>query len=799
MKRLLKYSAIFAAILCFVSSCDLFKDDALDTDQYSSLGVTLSSFGPNPVVRGSALTILGSNLQDVAAVQIPGVGEISNIEVVTTGAHSAIKVIVPLEGPTVGPISIKTKDGNIIKAESDLTYTEGIEFDSFSPAAAMPGDVITIQGEYLYNVQEVYFAGGACSKGVNIISKSRHELKVVVPDQAITGKFYLSDVDSELDPDAIAGNYYSPSELAIGDPSVEAKDYEAYKAGSLVEINGEYLKMIKTIKANGATLEEFEGNSDGTALYFYLPDTVTDGDLTVVSFAGKEFKVGTITTIIPTDLKAAPVPVKADQTLTITGTDLDLVTGIDLSGKDGAEFAFADGAITLSVPTTATDGDAVLKLANGKCVSVAYTLVKPTVTAIAPLELMAGEKIVVKGTDLDLITEATLGGKAVEYVFANDGSELTITTANTSVSGKIVLKLANGTTVEPQEDIQINYDSFIIVNDKPAAAHIGAIVTFKGENFMMLENIYIGDAKVEKYVMRADNEIQFVMPYNKIGTYDIKFQLLSGDIETCPEKIEVLLEQVITTAWEGNMDITWSPGQRIVVPAKYFEGVTPGTKIRFYYTQKDQVWAQAQMNLGNWSGGVVFPEIGSNTLVPTDLYGWFSDGILDRITECTLTSDVLNSIIANKAEADGVPNIGLIIQGSDLIFTKIEIVAEIPQEVTIWTGSAYDNWTNTLVGEETDWVNAGLYEGAEIRIYFTADNPTGYQVQTFTGHWGGLAVAPNGTNQFNYDNQPDAIEKGYCHFIATADVVAALTEKQGWGNAIILQANGATFTKVTFF
>ena len=92
--------------------------------------------------------------------------------------------------------------------------------------------------------------------------------------------------------------------------------------------------------------------------------------------------------------------------------------------------------------------------------------------------------------------------------------------------------------------------------------------------------------------------------------------------------------------------------------------------MRFYFDQIAETWAQAQINDGSW-GGLVFEEVGSNTLVPTDVYGWSFES---RVFEVKLTRAILDQIEANKAtEDDDYPGAGLIIQGSDLVFTKVTI------------------------------------------------------------------------------------------------------------------------------
>ena len=59
-----------------LTSCN---EDDLVTNQYQK-GVALNVFGPSPVVRGGTLRFLGSNLDMVTQVIIPGVDPITDID-----------------------------------------------------------------------------------------------------------------------------------------------------------------------------------------------------------------------------------------------------------------------------------------------------------------------------------------------------------------------------------------------------------------------------------------------------------------------------------------------------------------------------------------------------------------------------------------------------------------------------------------------------------------------------------------------------------------------------------------------
>lgn len=785
MKAILKTAAILSAAALALSlvSC---STEELDTAQYSSSEVTLASFGPNPVMRGAILRFFGSNLDRIVEVNVPGIEPLTDINVITTGYQSEIQVWLPDDGPEVGTVTLKSSDGKVFTTTSELTYTEPIVLESFTANEVnYPGDVVIIEGDYMNLVMTATCEG---AEAVEVDPDTRYRAIFVIPENAVTGKFFVSDEGE------VANIIYSEEDLVIGDPTVSSATAREWKPDETVTISGKYLDMINEVRLAGdvtVSHENFNYFYDEEVCYqisFYLPAEAQSGDIVCVSYAGKEFTAGTAEMVKPTGLAVAPSPVKAGQELTISGEDLDIVTTVNFPNSNGATFTLSSGSLKVTVPAAAQEGDISLVMANGDAVTVPYTLVHPTVTSIDPTELVAGETITIQGTDLDLITGVTLGDKDETFTCA-DGV-ITVTTQATSVSGQLVLSLANGETLNPTEAITVSYDSYIIITDMPEAEHIGAIVTFKGSNFMMIENIYIGDAKVTSYVSRTDNEISFIMPYNPIGTYSIYFDLLNGERETYPTQIEVLLELDIIDAWEGNMDITWSEGERVVIPASKFEGVKAGAKIRFYFTQKDGVWAQAQINDGSW-GGIIFPEIGQNTLVPTDVYGWFSDGILDRCFEATLTADILAQIEANKADCDGVTNAGIIIQGQELIFTKVEIVSEISQEMTLWEGLIEcGSW-----GSQGITVNWSLAEdGQRIRVYFNVDDPSYFwQIKFYDGHWGGLYVAPDGTDVFSPNNCPSALSDGYVSF----DLIPAVYAYSDWGYNFIPQGDGVNITKIT--
>lgn len=454
------------------------SEDDLDTNQYQQ-GVHLNVYGPQPVMRGGQLRFLGSNLDQISKIQIPGCDEITNIEVVKAGIPSEIKITVPKDGPLVGYLTLITKTDEEIKTKTQLTYEEPIVFSSFSPATIMPGETLTIEGDYLNLVHMIEFTDGAQIPEKDFVSHSRYKIEVVVPEEAKNGKINLFDLDLTTveDPSIALYNIIeSEKALVVGTPTVskwtsprgeaELTGGVTAKLGETITVTGEHFSLVSALRftpkeddANGKVFEttDFTVSEDGKTLTFALPAEAADGDFKLVVRSGVEVPVGTLTTIVPSDCVASPSPVKAGAQLIISGKDLDVVNSIEMPNvSDEIKFIVnPDGTklIIESVPETAQEGKLVLRMKNGKGVDVPFTLVKPVVTGYDNGTVSAGGVLTIKGTDLDLVKKVQFGEGTdeVEVKAAEDGKSITLTVPMNAKTGKPILTMANGTSVEGTE------------------------------------------------------------------------------------------------------------------------------------------------------------------------------------------------------------------------------------------------------------------------------------------------------------------------------------------------------------
>ena len=800
MKNIFKFSALLACLAMIgLASC---TQEELSTDQYSDGTVAFGAFGPNPVVRGDTLTILGSNLEKVKEVRLPGVDPVTEFAEVVSGPKGQLKVVVPVEGPEDAPVtgivSIVDQNGTVFSSTTELTYTEGIKITSIAPAEVLPGDIVPIKGDYLYNTREVVFVSGNKDGKSYVVGEAikatRYELKVAVPADAISGAVMLGDVDETNNPDGLLPNTAYSSEITVKDPTVTAFAKTTFKSGAAVEISGTYLNMIETVKFIGADVDvaDFKVAADAKKLTVVLPAEANDGAVTAVSYAGKEFAAGEIETVRPTEMAvAAETRYKAGLNAVVTGKDLDLVTGVKVAGVDATFTTTAEKTVVV-IPAKSPDGDVELSLANGNTVMAgAIEVVKPVIESLSAATVVAGKSFDILGKDLDLVSGVTVGDIAPDSLkIATD--KIVVYTSRLSKTGDVVAVAENGD--KAVSSIEVTYDESIAITDIPSKIEVKSNFVIKGTDLSQIEAIFIDGVKVAAYTKRTDTEFGFMLPDDVTpGVYTLELVLISGETLTWAVPFEVTGKFKLTPVWEaagGQIDLTWGD-PRPSVPLSAFENLPKGSSLIFCFTQKDQTWGQIQINNGQWQG-LVFPEVGSNTLVPTDYYGW---EFAYREFEVQLTDDIIETIKAGAGDFNGVQT-GVIIQGDGMYFNKI--VLKTPAEATetvIWEGSIHqtDYEENLELGgdDHSSWIDAGLSVGQTIKIYFTADSAD-WEIQWWGGHWGDML-----TPQLNATTNPEAMTDGFVAVKVTEAMHANLTSTAGWGKSVILQGKAVTFTKIT--
>lgn len=595
------------------TSCD--RDD-LNTDQYGN-EISVLSYGPNPVLRGGVLTFKGANLDQITEIDLPGAEAITSINIVTSGKNSEINIEVPAEKCEPGIVTLKTAKNGEIKTLTPITYIENLKFIGFyvgenkENLVGNVGDVLTIEGDYLNNITSVIFANGATMDAENFKSQTRYQIQLVIPAEAGEGRFQISDGNNYM---------YSEGALSINAPEIDANNAigkSLIKAGETEVLRGTSLDQIASIELNGATVEAADFKSQtASEITFVISSKVADGEITAVTKSGIRIPFGEITTVVPSQLVATPSPIKNGAELTITGKDMDLITGIAFpNAKESKLNKVETTKVTSTVPEDAQEGDITLSLDNGKTVTVAYTLVKPTVASCTPAAITAGEKTIIKGTDLDLVKSITYPGdveQTVEKFAAQNANAIAVTVPAACAGTGFKLNLKNGTTIEVKDALSIKAATDpAIASITPGEAIAGSTITITGKNFQNIQNLYIGSYKVNRYTSRTNTEIVCQVPANaEVGTYKIVMEDPDGNKIEGPEFKVVPAEKDIATI-TTNMDnsaikypynFTWDDTGRFrIMKADLIKlGVKVGSKMLFY--KEAGATGQVQINNANWGG-----------------------------------------------------------------------------------------------------------------------------------------------------------------------------------------------------
>ena len=660
MNKTYKFPALWMMCLMLFScltftACDNGDDE--DTNQYKG-GISLNVFGPSPVSRGGVLRFLGSGMDKVTAVVIPGCDDITDIEVVS---DTEIRVTVP-QTAQPGLVVLKTPKGDIT-TKTELTFTEPIALEAFAPAEVKPGSELTITGEYLNLIKEVIFADEVTVPADEFVSQSRQEIKVIVPDSAQTGKFILSD-GAEI-PNWI----YSEGELEVTLPSVEAPlDLVDKKPGDVIRVSGKNFDLVKKVQMPNGDEVEFTmtASSEGDELTFTLPDNVSDGEVTVLPASDVKVVVATVVVATPSNVVAVPaVNLRGGDMITLKGTNMDLVTDVTFPGVEEAVGLESQNSTEIKVlmPAAAISGDLQLNTNSGKATAVSIATAKPENISYSAATVPAGEALTVKGVNMDVVSAVVFSGNVEVTVSDATATAISLTVPTTAETGALLLKMANGESVEAPS----------LTIEKPVCAYLpalpdklvrGRIVELEIVNADKLTNVLLNEAAVQYINDAAKGVLMLNVPAELNGTYSLKLISSNGEIA-----YDVLVVANEETVWAGPLDISWGDGGRVLVSAVSFAKVTAGTVMKVYFDQKDQTWAQAQFNYGDWSG-IAF-SLFDTTMVPTDIYGWSFES---RVMELTLTQEILDNIQAKQGDCEDQTNVGIIIQGSDLTFTKITIV-----------------------------------------------------------------------------------------------------------------------------
>lgn len=443
MNKIYKFSAWWMVCLILLSSLTFTacETNDVDTNQYKG-GISLNVFGPSPVLRGGELRFLGCGLDQVASVLIPGCDAITDIQLISA---EEIRVIVP-QTALPGYVTLMLRNGESIVTKTQLTYSEPVSIESFSPESVRPGDVLTIKGEYLNLMHQVIFAENVIVSDEVIaeeetteatskfLKHTRNEIQVRVPEEAQSGKIILSDGAE------IPNRLYSEVELQVVLPSVtEVADYNNIKPGAIMTVTGENFDLVKEVRMENGETMLFTYSAEQKALTFTIPRGAVNGPIYVVPASGVLVQVAEIKMATPEDVKAQETEITAGKELTLTGKNMDMIAAVLFPGVEKAvePTSLSETEVKVVVPGEAQSGMIQLVLTSGETISsLELTVTAPKYCHIADENVLktndyfVGEDMVVDVVNIGELAVVQVAGTKVNYT--SSGSQLTIPVPETA-------------------------------------------------------------------------------------------------------------------------------------------------------------------------------------------------------------------------------------------------------------------------------------------------------------------------------------------------------------------------------
>lgn len=363
-----KYIVQILALVClvlsvgFLTSCD-------DDEENGSSQIELLSFGPTGVKLGDEIVFIGNNLDQVTAIVFYPSIEVPK-SAFSSVTNERIKLNVPLNAEE-GKVILKTPAGDI-ESKTVFSLEVPVVISTVTPAAK-PGTDITITGENINWVEAVTFSNNLVVVKSNFVSQSQTEMVVTVPMEAQTG--FLSFETGGTEPLTIS----SEDPLVVTLPGLTSFNPTSIRHANNLTITGTDLDLVGKVTFEGGAVvlsTNFVSHTE-TEIVVAVPAAAKDGKVILTALSGVEIASGSDLTIILPNVTAFSPSASSSHnpgvTLTMTGTDLDLVQKITFPFVADPVTTFVSQSTTqiqVVIPAGAKGGTLVMTTIHGVTVPV---------------------------------------------------------------------------------------------------------------------------------------------------------------------------------------------------------------------------------------------------------------------------------------------------------------------------------------------------------------------------------------------------------------------------------------------
>jgi hypothetical protein len=367
--------------------------------------ISIASFTPATVKSGDVLTIAGDYLNLVGEVILTDRVTVTEDDF-TSHTRTEIKLVVPAEAQT-GKIAVSNGEEEPIIVYSAATLNVTLPaFTSVTPNPVKAGTSLTIAGTNLDLVLSVKLGGGKVIEAADFDTHSATQIVLSVPEDTKDGKVIMVP--------ASGVEVATADDLLMVIPTVAVTPV-TLKNGQDITVTGTNLDLIYQVIFGGNKQGTIKAGGTATQIMVTVPDDAVDGVVSFVTRADKEITGPNLTMIVPAFSSFSPTSSRAGTTVTISGTDLDLVTKVTFTGGiDGTIGTRTETSLAVTVPVGAKSGKITLTTKNGTQVvsAIDFTLLAnlPTFGSYAEFRGEPGKILTINGTNLLLVKELIFPG-----------------------------------------------------------------------------------------------------------------------------------------------------------------------------------------------------------------------------------------------------------------------------------------------------------------------------------------------------------------------------------------------------
>jgi hypothetical protein len=374
--------------------------------------ISIAGFTPATVKAGDVLTITGDYLNLVGEVILTDRVTVSEDDF-TGHSRTEIKLLIPAEAQT-GKIAVSNaaEDPIIVFSATSLTVKLPA-FTSITPNPVKAGTALTIAGTDLDLVQTVTLGGNKVIAAANFTSHNATQIVINVPADTRDGKVTMIP--------ASGFNVVSANDLVMIVPTVSVTPV-TLKNGEDITVTGTNLDLVDRVTFGGNKQGTIKAGGTSTQILVTVPNDAVTGVVTFFTRAQKEVTGPNLTMIDPVFSSFSPTSARAGTDITITGTDLDLVTKVIFTGAiEGTIGTRTATSVTVTVPVGAKTGKITLVAKNLTQVlsAIDFTILAnlPLFGSYTELRGEPGKILTINGTNMLLVKELIFPGNVAATAY----------------------------------------------------------------------------------------------------------------------------------------------------------------------------------------------------------------------------------------------------------------------------------------------------------------------------------------------------------------------------------------------